>query len=144
MRILTSLILSLMLLSCSSLSQDSRSQAPLLYDELGGQQGLERIVDNFIMEIARNERVLPFFADSNVERFRDMVTEHFCMIADGPCEYTGDTMIQVHTGMQINEAEFNAVVENLMTAMDDAGVPIGAQNRLLARLAPLRSEIIHL
>lgn len=44
----------------------------------------------------------------------------------------------------INSAEFNAVVEDLIDAMDKAGTPISAPNRLLARLAELQPEIIEI
>ena len=64
------------------------------------------------------------------------------MIANGPCVYTGDSMVQTHAGMNISEAEFNAVVEDLIAAMDTVGVDIGTQNRLLARLATLRPQIV--
>lgn len=94
------------------------------------------------MEIAYDPRVFDRFADSNVQRFREKIIEHFCFIADGPCEYTGDSMVLVHRGMDIDSAEFNAVVEDLIDAMDKAGTPISAQNRLLARLAGLRPQII--
>ena len=116
---------------------DSRS----LYQELGGSDGLEQLVDRFIMEIAFDDRVFERFADSNVERFRDKITEHFCVLADGPCVYTGDSMIDTHAGMAISDAEFNAVVENLINALNANGTPIGTQNRLLARLAVLKDEI---
>ncbi|MGM0633436.1 MAG: group I truncated hemoglobin [Pseudomonadota bacterium] len=129
----------LLLTACVSSSREQN-----LFEALGGHTGVEQIVDNFIIEIANDPRVLPRFEDSNVERFRDKITEHFCMITDGPCEYTGDTMVRVHAGMQISSAEFNAVVEDLMDAMDEAGTPVSAQNRLLARLARLRPDIIRI
>lgn len=115
-----------------------------LYQALGAAPGIEQIADNFIMEIAYDPRVFDRFADSNVERFREKIIEHFCYIADGPCEYTGDSMVLVHRGMDINSAEFNAVVEDLIDAMDKAGTPISAQNRLLERLAGLRPQIIEI
>ncbi|MBC54173.1 MAG: group 1 truncated hemoglobin [Gammaproteobacteria bacterium] len=115
-----------------------------LYQALGAAPGIEQIADNFIMEIAYDPRVFDRFADSNVERFREKIIEHFCFIADGPCEYTGDSMVLVHRGMDINSAEFNAVVEDLIDAMDKAGTPISAQNRLLDRLAGLRPQIIEI
>ncbi|MDO8908809.1 MAG: group 1 truncated hemoglobin [Pseudohongiella sp.] len=113
-----------------------------LYEELGGQQTIVQLADHFVMEIAYDNRVLPRFMDSNVERFREKIIEHFCWIADGPCQYTGDSMVQVHAGMDINSAEFNAVVENLIAAMDKTGIALSAQNRLLERLAVLRPEIM--
>lgn len=129
-------------LTLSACATPQSSGEGSLYQALGAGQGIEQIADNFIMEIAYDPRVFDRFADSNVERFREKIIEHFCFVADGPCEYTGDSMVLTHRGMDINSAEFNAVVEDLIVAMDKAGTPIGAQNRLLERLAELRPEII--
>ncbi|MEX2332793.1 MAG: group 1 truncated hemoglobin [Pseudohongiella sp.] len=139
---LTALALATVLtLSACAMPQGSGADSSL-YQALGAQQGIEQIADNFIMEIAYDPRVFDRFADSNVERFREKIIEHFCFIADGPCEYTGDSMVLTHRGMDINSAEFNAVVEDLIDAMDKAGTPVSAQNRLLERLAALRPEIM--
>lgn len=124
-------------MSACTAPSDSRN----LYQELGGSDGLEQLVDLFIMEIAFDDRVFERFADSNVERFRDKITEHFCVLADGPCVYTGDSMIDTHAGMAISDAEFNAVVENLINALNANDTPISTQNKLLARLAVLKDEI---
>ena len=114
-----------------------------LYLTLGGEQAIAVIVENFILEIARDERIIDHFEVSNVQRFRVMMNEHLCMVADGPCEYTGDSMIDTHAGMGVTEGDFNAIVENMMAAMNKAGIPLGPQNRLLARLATFRGEIIY-
>jgi len=132
-------VLALALLTACS---NTPSPPATLYDELGGQAVITELADHFIMEIAYDERVLPRFADSSVDRFREKIIEHFCWIADGPCIYTGDSMVQVHAGMQINSAEFNAVVEDLIAAMDKTGIALGTQNKLLDRLARLRPEIM--
>ena len=136
-QILTTLLMAMALGACASNLTDKT-----LYDDLGGQPTIDRIADEFIVEIAYDDRVFPRFADSNVQRFREKIIEHFCMIANGPCVYTGDSMVQTHAGMNISEAEFNAVVEDLIAAMDTVGVDIGTQNRLLARLATLRPQIV--
>ncbi len=125
--------------ACSSVQQESN-----LYQELGGESGVAVIVNNFIMTIASDERVIDYFAVSNVQRFREKMVEHICLISDGPCTYTGDTMVDVHTGMDVKEGDFNAIVEDMMEALNESGVAIGTQNRLLARLATFRGEIIYL
>lgn len=137
------LLATILTLNACTLQQPSRTDDNL-YQALGAEQGIEQIADNFIMAIAYDERVFDRFADSNVQRFREKIIEHFCFIADGPCEYTGDSMVLVHRGMDISSAEFNAVVEDLIDAMDQAGTPIRAQNRLLQRLAGLRPQIIEI
>jgi hemoglobin len=113
-----------------------------LYEDLGGQAGVARIVSNLLDRLAQDERIVALFDDTDMERFELRLNEHLCSVADGPCAYTGDDMRTTHRGLGISEAHFNALVEDLQDAMDAAGVSFAAQNRLLARLAPLHSEIV--
>jgi hemoglobin len=53
-------------------------------------------------------------------------------------------MVDIHTGMNINESDFNHLVDLLINAMEAEGIPHRIQNQLLARLAPLRENIIYL
>jgi hemoglobin len=39
--------------------------------------------------------------------------------------------------------QFNALVEDLQKAMSERGIPFRAQNKLLAKLAPLHRDIEH-
>ena len=66
-----------------------------------------------------------------------------CTSVNGPCEYNGDSMVDIHTGMNIDEKDFNRVVELLIAAMEDEGIGYSTQNKVLKALAPLRSDIIH-
>ncbi|MEC9313788.1 MAG: group 1 truncated hemoglobin, partial [Pseudomonadota bacterium] len=61
----------------------------------------------------------------------------------GPCTYSGDSMQQIHDGMAVTERDFNHLVDLLINAMYQADVPHPVQNQLLARLAPLRKDIIY-
>lgn len=51
-------------------------------------------------------------------------------------------MAVVHTGLGISDAEFNAVVADLIDAMTKLDISVATQNRLLARLAPLYKDIV--
>lgn len=113
------------------------------YQELGGQAGVEAIVDGFITEISFDQEIYPFFKDSDIGRLREKLIEQFCMLANGPCEYTGDSMIDVHTGMNISSGQFNRMVELLQASMDNNDIPFTVQNRLVKLLAPMRQDIYH-
>jgi hemoglobin len=114
-----------------------------LFDDLGGAPGVESIVSTMLLKVAEDARVASFFAESNLPRLRKLLAEQFCQVADGPCEYTGYSMRESHRGMVVTEAEFNAVVEALIYAMEDLQIATPTQNRLLARLAPLQEEIVY-
>lgn len=131
------LVCCLLFAGCATTSQTT------LYDKLGGDSGITNIVDNLVQEIGRDQQIFHYFAQSRVSRFKENLIEHFCAISDGPCQYTGDNMVDIHTGMQINEKDFNHLVDLLINAMDDEGIPHNIQNQLIARLVPLRKEIIY-
>jgi hemoglobin len=113
-----------------------------LYDDLGAEAGIARIVSAFLDRLAGDARIAHFFDQTNLDRFERLLSEHFCQIADGPCRYSGDSMNDVHRGLGIREADFDALVEDLQLAMDHVGISYAVQFRLLARLAPLRREIV--
>ncbi|MFC3034432.1 group 1 truncated hemoglobin [Pseudoalteromonas fenneropenaei] len=119
-----------------------QTASPSLYQQIGAEAGAERLVDAFINQIGNDAQILPFFANASVAHFRAGFLTHMCDVLDGPCEYRGDSMVQIHTGMAIKEADFNRVVELLIAAMDEVGISVPVQNQILARLAPLRGEII--
>ena len=114
-----------------------------LYDDLGGMPVIEKITDNFINEISYDQQIAQHFKDTKIERFREKLIEQLCNVSDGPCQYSGDSMLDVHQKMNITETEFNRTVDLLVNAMNQAGVPHRVQNRLLARLAPMRPDIIY-
>jgi hemoglobin len=64
------------------------------------------------------------------------------MLAGGPCTYTGIAIRKTHVPLKLTNAQFNAMVEDLQTAMEHAGVPYRAQNKLLYLLAPMQRDIV--
>ena len=113
-----------------------------LYKDIGGQAGIEKLVDAFVKRIVADKEILPYFAKSSVTHFKQGFISHLCTTVDGPCQYDGDNMVDIHTGMQISEADFNRVVELLIKAMEDVDITYPNQNRILAKLAVLREQII--
>ena len=113
-----------------------------LYRELGEQAGITRIVEGMLLNIAGDARIVRHFENIDIERLRDKLVEKICEESGGPCTYSGDSMEESHKGQNLTPSDFNALVENLQDAMTAQGVAIPAQNRLLARLAPMRSQVI--
>jgi len=137
MRIVLLVLIGLLSACAQSLPRDDS-----LYQDLGAQAGITRIVEGMLLNIARDERIVERFRKIDIERLRDKLVEQFCLETGGPCTYTGDSMAESHKGQNISRSDFNALVEDLIAAMDEQRVPVPVQNRLIARLAPMRGEII--
>ncbi|NIZ06684.1 group 1 truncated hemoglobin [Pseudoalteromonas sp. HF66] len=131
-------VFAVMLVGCAS------SNNGTLYQQLNGEQGIEKLVDSFINQIGRDEQILAYFKQTNVAHFRQGFITHLCNVTDGPCEYKGDNMVDIHTGMNISKKDFNRVVELLINAMDEQHISQTVQNKILSRLAPLRPEVIEI
>ncbi|NVJ51213.1 MAG: group 1 truncated hemoglobin [Gammaproteobacteria bacterium] len=144
LKTLSSIVLVGLILSCSSQQPiPSCGENPnTLYAKLGSQAGIEKIVDGLIQAIGRDQQIFHYFREANVSHFRAGLIQHFCDIANGPCRYQGDSMQQIHTGMNISEGDFNRLVELLIEVLEQLDYDIPIQNQLIARLAPLRSQVI--
>ena len=135
-----SIILALLLGACAASPPPPKDDS--LYRGLGELPGITRIVEGMLLNAARNPRITHHFADVDIERLRDKLIEQICVEAGGPCVYTGDSMEESHKGLNIDRGDFNALVEDLIDAMGAEGVAVPVQNRLLARLAAMRGQII--
>lgn len=112
------------------------------YEELGGKPGIDAIVADLVSIVLDDKRINATFEGVDLDRLRTRLAEQFCAVSGGPCTYSGKSMAESHEDLQITNAQFNALVENLQLALERRGVPSRAQNRLLARLAPTQREIV--
>lgn len=114
-----------------------------LYQQLGAQPGLTRLMDDFMTRLLADPRMGPFFKDVDQQHVKAELVTQICELSGGPCKRQGPDMKQAHERMDITKGHFNALVEVLQQSMDAQGITFGTQNRLLARLAPLHREIIN-
>jgi hemoglobin len=107
-----------------------------------GQDGVDRIVNLMIDKSMSDPRISDIFKGQDIPHLKKMLDGQFCYLLDGPCAYTGKDMKEAHKDLGIQMSDFNALVENLQFAMDKEGVPFRAQNKLLAKLAPMERVVV--
>ena len=113
-----------------------------LYRDLGGTDGITRVVDVFLQRINGDARINTLFANVDHDDLRRLVIEQLCAATGGPCTYTGRSMEEAHSGLNLTEADFDAFVGDLVTAMNEIKVPKPNQKKLLRLLAPMRPQIV--
>lgn len=113
-----------------------------LFAMFGGRAGIDRIVADLMRRNEADPRIADIFKAQDMVRLRRTLGEQLCYLLGGGCAYTGRTMKQSHADLGIQNADMNALVENLQAAMRAEGVPFWAQNRLLAKLAPMRRDVV--
>jgi len=60
----------------------------------------------------------------------------------GQCVYRGRTMREAHTGLHISNAQFDALVEDLVAPLNRYGVPEREKGELPGALGGMRGEIV--
>lgn len=118
------------------------ARAGTLFDDLGGEAGVARIVDGMVDRALADPRIAFSFDNTNHDRLRRLIAQQFCHLSGGPCEARPRGMGPAHAHLDLHERHFLALVEDLQDSMDAAGVPFRTQNRLLALLAPMKREIV--
>lgn len=113
-----------------------------IYKAFHEKEGIGRIMEDFVPRIVADPRIGKHFAGINLVRLRFELTQQVCYLTGGPCEYTGKDMKAVHEGLGLQNADFNALAEDLQLSMDKEHVSFTAQNRLLAKLAPMQRVIV--
>lgn len=133
-----------LLVACALLLALGCSQTPSqsLYQQLGEEVGIAAITDGLLHQIEHDPLIVGHFRDTDIPRFRRLLIEQLCELSGGPCQYSGATMEESHTGLHLTTRDFDRLVNHLITAMQQQKVPYGAQNRLLAMLAPMYPEVI--
>ena len=112
------------------------------FDAFHGKDGITRISDAAIDRSAADPRISEIFKAHDLVRLKRTLAEQICYLLDGPCDYSGRDMQTTHKDLGIQNADFNALVEDLQWAMTRERVPFRAQNKLLARLAPMQRTVV--
>jgi hemoglobin len=141
------IFIALLAAGCGGTASSSGGTTPAgggksLYDRLGGKDALTAVVDDFVAKLAADQRINARFTNSDVPHLKLMLVEQICEAAGGPCKYSGKDMKTAHTGMNITEDEFNALVEDLGKSLDQFKVGKDEQQQLVGALAPMKPQIV--
>ena len=109
MRLLPTIAFGLALSLCACAHLQERT----LYDQLGGKEGVEQIVELLLTRISDDPRIASQFAAIDILNLNDKLIEQICFESGGPCTYTGKGMAEAHAQLKVTNADFNALVEDL-------------------------------
>lgn len=118
-----------------------RTDKPL-YERLGGKPSISVVIDQFVANVASDSRINGRFAATDIPKLKHHLVDQVCAGTGGPCTYKGRDMKTTHAGMKISEAEFGALVEDLVKALTTLNVPSHEQQELLAILGPMKKDIV--
>ena len=133
-----------------------------LFDRLGGQDAIVKIVDDFTTRVLADPRVnwerkgvkygglsihrgksMEWNASpQNVEQLKKHLVQFLALSTGGPAFYDGKEMKDAHANLHITNAEFDAAVGDLKASLDKLQVPNKEQKELLSIVESTRPQIV--
>ena len=113
-----------------------------LYAEIGGQDAVEAVVDDFYDRVLDDPVLEPYFEDTDMDALFAHQVQFISAVAGGPVDYDGADMQTAHEGMGITEEAFAHVAEHLDAALRENGVDDGNVEAILGEVAALEDDVV--
>jgi len=113
-----------------------------LYERLGGQDGIEALVDALLVNIGADSRVKHYFNNLDQVRFKTNNVAFLCEKTGGPCTYTGGEIKRVHKSLQVPSEDFDAMMEDIGKTLDEKGVAEADKKELIDLMASYKADIV--
>ncbi len=114
-----------------------------LYSRLGGEKKIREVVTTIFENHLANKAINKRYAESDRDKVIATVTAFVCAGTGGPQAYTGKDMLAAHKGMNISEAEYMAVLDDMEAAFDQHKLGAKEKAEMMMIALSLRGDILH-
>lgn len=113
-----------------------------IYETLGADVGIRRIVDEFYGRVTVDQDLAPYFVDVEMSTLRRHQAAMLAAATGGPDQYSGQDMAAAHAGLNISDEHFDRVVAHLVGTLVDFDVEDETIEQVGEVLAPLRPAVV--
>jgi len=116
-------------------------QQQTLFEQIGGEPVVRKLVDSFYERVVADKELAPFFLHTPMDRLRNMQYEFFAAALDGPSKYSGQTLSHVHFGRGIDIDHFARFIDRLLETLEGYNLSDEAIHAIIGRLNVYVDEI---
>lgn len=114
-----------------------------LFEKLGGQETIDKVVDEFYKKVLADETVNHFFKNTDMEKQRRHQAAFIGYALGSGREYTGKSMAKAHEGMNLQPVHYNAIIHHLTSTLKEFNVGQDDINQVVAKIDTLRDDILY-
>jgi hemoglobin len=115
---------------------------PTLYQRLGGEPGVKRLLVAFYGKVLADPELKPFFIRTSMEKLLRMQEEFFGAALDGPHHDSGRRLKEVHAGRGITVMHFHRFLQHLLDTLKEVGVGVDDMRDVARRVTAIRNDIV--
>jgi rod shape-determining protein MreB len=124
-------------------SKGTMEKATTLYEKIGGEVAIGKVVDYFYELVLADDSVNQFFLNSDMEKQRNHQSKFIGFALGGPNQYSGLSMVKTHEGMNLQPAHFDAIARHLHDALAHFNVNELDINQVINHVATLKDDILY-
>ncbi|MDH4408548.1 MAG: group 1 truncated hemoglobin [Verrucomicrobiales bacterium] len=120
---------------------ESSQRDKSLYERIGGEPAIERLLDHFYHRVAHDGEIGHYFTHVPIGKLKVMQREFFSIVTDGPVTYSGRPLAHVHHPLAISRREFQRFTEHLVATLEEAGIGEQDRSEIIAKINLYADEI---
>lgn len=112
---------------------------------MGGYDVIAAVTDDFLSRLVAHPQMMRFFfgaSESTRIRRRQLIVDFICVNTGGPCAYTGRTMKDSHTGLNISESDWEILMDLFMQSLKKNRLEDQESGDLVAFFSSLKADIL--
>ncbi|GAA5347057.1 hemoglobin [Planifilum fimeticola] len=113
-----------------------------LYEQLGGQEAINAVVEEFYARVLADEKVRDLFKNTDMEKQKRHQAAFIAYATGGPNRYQGRTIKKAHEGLGITEEQFMAVATHLSDSLKHFNVPQHLIDQVIELFASLKGDVV--
>jgi hemoglobin len=116
-----------------------------LYKRLGGYDAIAAVADDLLARLMADDQLGRFWKNrglDGVRREKQLLVNFLCASAGGPLHYVGRDMKTSHTGMGINESDWQVFLGHVEATLATFEVPAAERAEVLAFIGGNKSDIV--
>lgn len=114
-----------------------------LFQQIGGMTAVNAAVDIFYSKVTTDKTVSHFFESIDMETQSGKLKAFLAHVFGASLPYTGKSMKDAHSHMQISEAHFNAVAHHLSSTLKELSVPEDLHDEAMSIAASTKNDIVN-
>ena len=116
--------------------------ATTLYEEIGGEEKIRRLVTSFYQHVLADPILQPFFDGVSIKKLENMQIAFFSA-ALGNAENTDDfDLYQAHAHLNLNIEHLTRFTNHLLSTLKEIGIEEERCNRIYERIATYSNDIL--
>ncbi len=113
-----------------------------LYERLGGSEGITSIANDVVDNHLNNSVIASRFSNTDIPALKNAAATFFITGTGGPELYKGKDMVAAHSGMNINDSEFCAVLDDALAALEKNNIGQREQEEVLYVLYSMKTMVV--